>query len=239
MKFLHVAIIVATLAGAGILVKSAFKPKPNENPFPRESRAYMPKLEFAKRVDAIPDFGRKLRAVAANSAAPSDPAAQGFEIAHNGLKRVDDAVLDRRLDLMIKLVEHVDLPTCAAMARADAAGAKKLAPKILRALENLPAEDIRAFFDLTTKAVEAELNAKPVSSIARSSGDAAMRNLGERFSDDERALLMRVVGYPNTVSDSSACWLIKTVFAEIKDMPAKERYTVSRMLTQAGDGGAR
>ena len=125
MKFLHVAIIVATLAGAGILVKSAFKPKPIENPFPRESRAYLPYLEFAKRVDAIPDFGRKLRAVAANSAAPSDPAALGFEIAHNGLKRVDDAVLDRRLDLMIKLVEHVDLPTCAAMARADAAGAKK------------------------------------------------------------------------------------------------------------------
>ena len=131
---------------------------------------------------------------------------------------------------MIKMVEHLDLPTCAAMARADAAGAKNLAPKILRALGSMPIENIRSFFDLTTKAVEAELSAKPIPVTSTAANEIAMRNLAERFSTDERALLVRVIGYPNTVSDQSACWLIKTVFAEIKELSAKERFAVSRML---------
>ncbi len=59
--------------------------------------------------------------------------------------------------------------------------------------------------------------------------------LAERFSNDERALLMRVIGFPNTVSDESACWLIKTVFAEIKELPVKERHAVSRLLVQSAN----
>ena len=56
-----------------------------------------------------------------------------------------------------------------------------------------------------------------------------MRNLAERFSADERALLRCVIGFPNTISDQSACWLIKAVFAEIKALPVQERIAVSRL----------
>ena len=105
--------------------------------------------------------------------------------------------------------------------------------KILRALERLSIEDIRSFFDLTTKAIEAELSAKPIPVTSTSGNETAMRNLAERFSADERALLLRVVGFPNTVSDQSACWLIKTVFVEIKVLPAQERFAGSRMLVMS------
>ena len=84
----------------------------------------------------------------------------------------------------------------------------------------MPASDIRAFFDLTAKAVEAELNGTPIPAISTSRAEAAMRNLVGKFSADEQALLMRVTAYPATASRESACWIVKTVFAEIMDLPA-------------------
>ena len=125
MRRAHIALVVVAIFGGFLAVKAAFKPKPIENPFPRESRAHAPYAEFPARLATIPDPARRLRTVTS----ANEAAALGCAIAQNGLKRVDDIALEQRLDLMIKMVEHLGLPTCAAMARADAAGAKKLAPK--------------------------------------------------------------------------------------------------------------
>ena len=78
------------MVGGFLIVKAALKPKPIENPFPRESRAHVPYAEFVAKLGTVPDPARRLR----NESSANDASGLGFEIAQNGLKRVDDAVLD-------------------------------------------------------------------------------------------------------------------------------------------------
>lgn len=86
----HIAFAVVAMVGGFLIVKAALKPKPIENPFPRESRAHVPYAEFVAKLGTVPDPARRLR----NESSANDASGLGFEIAQNGLKRVDDAVLD-------------------------------------------------------------------------------------------------------------------------------------------------
>ncbi|MEO8102415.1 MAG: hypothetical protein ABI790_07810 [Betaproteobacteria bacterium] len=229
---LIVVLVLVALIGAFILVRQANKPKPVANPFSRESPAHLPFEDFVKTLTAIPNFERKLQAAARNT----DPTTLGFEIAQNGLKRLSDAQLDRRMELIVKLVEYLDVATCASLSRADPALAKALAPKLLRALENMTASDIRAFFDLTAQAVEAELNRTPFPAYVQSRSERALRILVGKFSAEEQAVLKRVIGYPSMSSHESGCWVVKTVFAEIMDLPVSERHALSRMFVLSAEG---
>lgn len=228
---LAVVIVAIALTGAFFLFKTTIKPRPIPNPFPTQSRAHLPFEEFAKTLVAIPDFERKVRA----QTAPADATAMGFEIAQNGMKRLDDAQLATWMELIVKLVEHLDEHTCAALSRADPAKAKALAPTFLLAIDKMSSSDIRAYFELTAKAVEAELNRADAPAFSKDSAERAMQRLVRKFSPEEQAVLMRVSLYPSTASDSSACWIVKTLFGEIMAAPAADRRMLLRLFAQPPD----
>ncbi|MBL8521578.1 MAG: hypothetical protein JNK75_13050, partial [Betaproteobacteria bacterium] len=124
------ALIVALLVGVGIGYRACSGPKAIPNPFDKYSRAHEPFAAFAKRLAGNPSIVSKLNARARSSA---DPKSLGFEIAENGMRRLDDAALEKRMTFALKLVEHMDEATCAALARPDSERNRQLMPKILKA----------------------------------------------------------------------------------------------------------
>ncbi len=232
MKNNLIIVVGGVLVGAFLLFKTTSKPKPIPNPFPPQSRAHLPFEEFAKNLTSIPDFERKVRATATST----DATATGFEIAQNGMKRLDDAQLAKWMELVVKMVEHLDERTCAAMSRADPSAAKALAPKLLLGIDKMSSAEIRAYFDLTVKAVEAELNRTEAPEFSKDKAERAMRKLVRKFTAEEQAVLMRVSLYPSTASDSSACWIVKTVFEEIMALPSADRQVLLRLFAQPAEG---
>ena len=228
---LIVAAAIVVLIGAFFLVKPAFRSKPVPNPFPTQSRAHLPFEDFVKTLAAIPDFERKVRA----QSTPTDATALGFEIAQHGLKRLNDAQLAKWMELVVRMVEHLDERTCAALSRADPSAAKALTPKLLLATDKMSSSDIRAYFDLTVKAVEAELNGTAPPEFSKQRAERALRTLVRKFTPEEQAVLVRVSLYPSTASDASACWIVRTVFAEIMDLPTADRQILSRLFAQPPD----
>jgi len=226
-----IIVVLVLLIGGVFVLRAATKPKPIPNPFPTQSRAHLPFEDFVKALATIPDFSSKVR----NATNATDATAIGFEISQNGLKRLDDAQLAKWMELIVKMVEHLDERTCATLARADPSAARAQAPKILLAIEKMSSSDIRAYFDLTIKSVTAELNRTPVPDFQKAKAEQAMRKLIRKFSAEEQAVLLRVSLYPSTASDSSACWIVKTVFAEIMDLPAGDKQILSRLFAQPPD----
>ncbi|MEP7157197.1 MAG: hypothetical protein ABI905_15560 [Betaproteobacteria bacterium] len=224
-------VVIALLIGGVFAFRAATKPKPIPNPFPTQSRAHLPFEDFVKSLAAIPNFNNKVR----NATSGTEATAIGFEISQNGLKRLTDADLSRWMELVVKMVEHLDERTCATVARADPAAARAQSAKLLLALEKMSSDDIRAYFNLTLKAVNAELDRTPAPDFSKEKAERAMRKLVRKFNAEEQAVMMRVSLYPSTASDASACWIVKTMFSEIMDLPAADRQVLSRLFAQPPD----
>jgi hypothetical protein len=219
-----VAILLAIIVG----YRACSAPKALPNPFDKSSRAHEPFAAFGKRLAGNPDLVAKFNARARASA---DPKMLGFEIADSGIRRLDDAALEQRLVFALKLVEHMDLATCAALARPDAERNRELQPKILKAIEQLPVKDIEDYLVLVERAIAAELNGMPAPAISMDQAGASVQKLADRFSDAERGLLMRVVNYPSMTSNDTSCWMVKTVFGEILALPVRDRQVLARLFS--------
>ena len=82
----------------------------------------------------------------------------------------------------LKLVEHMDVATCAALARAGCRAHRALQPKIQshRAIAGEPT--IEDYFRLVERAVIAELNGA-ATRFSQSQAEAAVQRFAEKFSD--------------------------------------------------------
>lgn len=220
------AVLLLLVAFAGY--RSCSQPKAIPNPFDKSSRAHEPFAAFGKRIAGNPSLVAKFNARVRGSA---DPKSVGFEIADGGMRRLDDAALEQRMVFALKLVEHMDVATCAALARPDAERNRALQPKILKAIEQLPAKDIEDYFSLVERAVIAELNGVPAPGFSQSQAEAAVQRLAEKFSDAERGVLMRVVNYPSVTTNETSCWMVKTVFSEVLALSTKDRQVLARVFS--------
>ncbi len=221
-----VAIALIALV-AGYRACSAQKALPN--PFEKTSRAYEPFAALVKRLSSDQALVSKANA---RIRAGADPKALGFEIADSGIRRLDDAALVQRMEFALKLVEHMDVATCAALVRPDAERNRQLQPKILKAIEQMSPADIERYFALVERAIAAELNGVPMPSTSQVQAAASIRRLAERFSDAERGVLMRVVNFPSMTTNDTSCWMVKTVFGEIMSMPMRDQQVLARVFSE-------
>jgi hypothetical protein len=222
------ALAAIILLGVFVGYRSCSQSKAIPNPFDKGSRAYEPFAAFGKRIAGNPGLVAKLNARARGSA---DPKSLGFEIADSGIRRLDDAALEQRMVFALKLVEHMDTATCAALARPDAERNRELRPKILKAIEQLPVKDIEDYIALVERAIVAELDGVPAPGFSQSQAEASVQKLAEKFSDAERGVLMRVVNYPSMTTNDTSCWMVKTVFSEILALPTKDRQVLARVFS--------
>ncbi len=222
-------VVVAILVGIGLGYRACSSAKPPPNPFEKTSRAYDPYAAFVKRLAGNRDLAVKFNA---RMRAGVDPKTLGFEIAENGIRRLDDAALEQRMVFALKLVENMDEATCAALARPDAERNRLLQPKILKAIEQLPSKEIEEYLALVERAVVAELNGTAAPRFSPGSAEPALRRLAEKFNDAERAVLLRVVNYPSLTTNETSCWMVKTVFSEILALPAKDRRILARVFSE-------
>lgn len=225
----RVALVVAVLLGVVFGYRGCSKPKAIPNPFASHSRAHEPYAAFVKRMANNPDLSAKFNA---RIRASADPKSVGFEIAERGMRRLDAASLEQRMMFALKLVEFMDVPTCAALARPGAERNRQMQPQILKAIEQMPATDIEGYLALVERAIVAELDNVAVPPLYPGRAEAALQNLASRFSDAERAVLMRVINYPSTTTHDTACWMVRTVFSETLALPVGDRQTLARLFSE-------
>ena len=147
---------------------------------------------------------------------------------NGGLPRLSDDRLLDRLTLSAALLSAADVPTCAAIARASAAG-EPARDAIATAIGALPPESIARWFDINVTAMEAELAGFPA---ARTTDPAEVDRIAVDLItglDPAKAALVSDLygGQAVTMSDDDACGGVRALYEAMNNVGGADRAVIA------------
>jgi exonuclease VII small subunit len=199
----------------------------SDSPYPESSPLYQPSRTFLNRILALPELTTQLDEV--------EDAGQAFELgmklSENGMRKLDTASLERRMAILARVVDRMDIEGCALLVRGERGEALRGADVLTAALAELDAQTISEWFDLAFEAVLAELRGAPTPPFDDNDIEKAMNALidllpaseAERFADALRSL-------PEG-GDEDVCWAGKTLYQSALKLDTPHRAAVARALT--------
>jgi len=183
--------------------------------------------EFGERLAAEPEF----RAWAART--HGDVKREMTQLTARGLRRLDDASLLRRLEIMAAMVAKGDVRKCAALERGTMSGAD-----LLSLMRGLSKEQRTAYYEITMQAATAEMRHLPrrrwLSKQRRDEFYVDLRTRIEKQPNGERALA--ILQNPATAADSDLCEASRAVYQTALSMP--EWVRSAALLLLLNDDGA-
>ncbi|WP_420010103.1 hypothetical protein [Xanthomonas sacchari] len=198
-----------------------------QNPYPASSPLHAPFDRMLRKLANDPRYVALLK--------QSGPQAQqaGFQLAQNGIARLDHATLEQRLEILSQVSDKVDVPQCAVLARGgNPNDAQALSAAMLSGLEKLPQAQIDRWFDVSLKATDAELNKTPAQPVAPQQIQAAMGTLVKSLPADQQQRLMRVLPQIATANDEDACWTARTLYRQTLATPEPVRGQLAWVFAQ-------
>ncbi len=197
-----------------------------QNPYPSSSPLHAPFDRTVRELVADPRY------VAAMQAAGSQDAAlrKGFALSMDGLLRLDDAALERRLTLLSAIMDASDASACAALARPDPANPKATSDAVMAGLEKLLAEQIEAWFDFSLRSTKASLDKAPLRAVAPQQSQAAFEALLQRLPETERSRMTRTLSEARQANASDMCWAGRTLYRQVLQLPQAQRSVLARTL---------
>lgn len=202
-----------------------------ENPHRPGSAAFEAFAEYRAEMQANPAFVARM-----DGAADSEEAMRrGAVLTQSGVRRLPDAMLVERLDLMLNLMQAGDDSQCAALAQGapidgDVQG---FAAIMFALLDRADADVAQRWYAFTRDATLAALEERPIPAI----GDGYREQLGEVIvngltAEDLDTLMamseQRLIG----LSDSARCAVGREVLALILAQPEPERGHYARLMAE-------
>jgi hypothetical protein len=154
-----------------------------------------------------------------------------FELAQKGAGRLDREAATRRVLLLSSFLVTLDEPACGALGRRDAGGTAGFRA----AFERLPVERLRDWEDLAVAAVTAELRGTPAEPLDEQEVAAAQTEFARGLDAQARGRLtaMRIVKNDDRgLSDHEVCWVGRTVYGRIAEMPEPYRSVMAVYLAR-------
>jgi hypothetical protein len=150
---------------------------------------------------------------------------KGFELARKGTQRLDDQALLARARLLQQLLDKVDEPTCALMARGSTASFDISGP-----LSRLDAAAQDTWIDLSYLA---ELQQRPAPPPPGSAERAAAYNaLVARMPADHKGAFIAATATFKMADDANACWVARTIYFYLPNLEEPHRRALARALVQ-------
>ncbi len=170
---------------------------------------------FADRLRENPELRRRVDSLLAQ--AGSDPEKQQLaraelrrlaaKLARDGMRRLDDDSLLTKAAIQRKLLVQANLSECAAMARGEGG-------TLFSMLESLDTPDADQWFDLTYRAMVAELTQSPPVRTASSADiERILSGMLVDLPEQDQKVLLGALQKGVGDSDEQACWVAKTLQA--------------------------
>lgn len=202
-----------------------------DNPHRPGSAAYGAFAEYQAEMQANPAFAAEME----GAAGPEEAMRRGAVLTQGGVRRLSDAMLVERLDLMLKLMQAGDDSQCAALAQgAPIEGDVQAFAGIMFALLDRTEADVaRRWYAFTRDATLAALEQRPIPAV----GDGYRERLGQVIvsglapEDLDTLLAMseqRLIG----LSDGERCAVGRKVLALILAQPEPERGHYARLMAE-------
>jgi hypothetical protein len=180
--------------------------------------------QYHQQLSAIQEFQD-----ARGQRSEQEAATLSWQLSRQGLRRLSDEQLLRRVSLKSKMLAPVPNGTCAAIVRDTPTEAQ-----LKEALEKLDSENLELFFTLSAEAVRAELQHHPPPTVIGEAEfptafGALLSALPEEQAERLAALLSRG---PAQTSDEEVCWAERTFLNALLSLNEPHRSLLARAVVQ-------
>ncbi len=204
----------------------------DDNPFPENVPAHDAYDGFMEKLSADPKFKALLAAdttAGKSDKAPDDGYERGFGLAQNGLPRLSDALLEKRLALMSKLVDGMPDADCQALSRPTVASADR--QRMLdAAIGRFDEADATAWFDVSLAAAQAVLADTPVVEADRARVTAALEKVLLQLPEADRRGFLDATRAPASATPAQTCQAMRTMYRASMRLEAPYRAAIARGL---------
>jgi hypothetical protein len=159
----------------------------------------------------------------------------GARMAHAGLKRLSDADLERRAGVLNHLLDALPDDACAIFLRGNATRYDPFGRQLAGALQRMPNHMVNDWFDISLKAMEAELRGDP--EIASSTGcvASAMHRAYGDMSQKSFSAMFAALRSPQHTTDKKLCEAGRTLYSRVLALHPSDRMVVLRALINPGE----
>lgn len=169
------------------------------------------------------EFNRWLHALPSDS---GDIAAAALLLQQRGLLRLDTNDQLTRIRLLADGLTRLPTSDCAAFARGSATRQQQVA-----FIERFDSGGVRQWFEVTARAILAELRASPPAAVASDGDiDEYLRFLYEPLPDTDRRRVDMALDSSASASDEDACWFVRLYYSRARE-PHRSRARWLRAVT--------
>jgi hypothetical protein len=180
---------------------------------------------FFRQIDRrspTPQMRDRLRALARSGAGDSVQS-----LVAQGLVRLDDATLIRRMELMSVMLEESDVPICAAIARGTPGSGQ-----MTLAMAELEGPDLEDWVGVLVEAQIAQLEQREIMFMRPGTAVQSIQTAIAALPDSDETRMDDVLGRFATASDADACWAGRALFGQGAALQDPERRAFARALVQ-------
>ncbi|HEV8266363.1 MAG TPA: hypothetical protein VGQ06_15550 [Gemmatimonadales bacterium] len=179
---------------------------------------------FFRQIDQrspTPEIRNTLRALARGSGDSVQ------SLVANGLLRLDDSTLIRRMELMAAMMEASDTVICAAIVRGNAGSSQ-----MTLAMTQLQGPDLEDWIGLLVEAQVAQLEQRKAHEVTSAALTRSVEAAVASLPDSEQNRMGDVLSGLEAASDGDACWAGRGLFRQGAALPEPHRSTFARGLVQ-------
>lgn len=212
MRTLAVLLVACLVAGCGDAVRVVKRTIALQEAFFRQidKRSPTPAIRNTLRGLARSDAGDSVQALVAQ-----------------GLVRLDDSTLIRRMQLMSVMLDGSEESICAALSRGTPGGGQ-----MTLAMAELDGPDLEDWAALLIEAQIASLEQRPARYVTQEVLAHSVQAAMAALPDAQEARIRSILGRFATASDGDACWAGRALFREGAGLPEPERSQLARGLVQ-------
>lgn len=221
-----VVLAVAITSGSGC-TPSMEELAASQNPYPESSTLHAPMDRMLRKLATDKNYLELARETVKEGGNLQD---RNIKLAVEGMRALDDDALQTQIEIVAQILGKASDRTCAQLAFPTPGKELDTGKLLLGQLENLPQDQVDAWFDVSYQAAAAGIARKPPLPQSPLMAEAGMKRIASGLSDDGKYKLGRTISQGWRASDEDKCWAARILFNRTLKLPDKERAAVVRSL---------
>jgi hypothetical protein len=203
------------------------------NPFPSDSPMHKPFEQHMAAVFKMPEWEARFKEVSDEQAGQI-----GADLSRQGMRRLDNALLERRMVIMTKLLNKMDDRTCAQVVKGGSTMQSQSAKDgLINQMAQLDEAEINDWWQMTAEAVKSELQNAPTPKLDSKQVTTALQTLVQKLPEKDSDRFVTILQSLDPVkptaqpfSDQEVCWVGRTLYKEAQTLAPAQKQAVARAL---------
>ncbi|MEB3292132.1 MAG: hypothetical protein VKJ24_03130 [Synechococcales bacterium] len=203
------------------------------NPFPSDSPMHKPFEQHMGAVIKMPAWEARFKDVSGEQASQI-----GGNLSRQGMRRLDNALLERRMVIMTQLLNKMDDRACAQVVKgASVLQSHSEKNDLINHIAQLDEAAINDWWQMTAEAVKSELQNTPAPKLDSEQVTLGLRTLVQKLPPQEGDRFVTILealdpAKPKvqTFSDREVCWVGRTLYKEAQTLVPAQKQAIARAL---------